>query len=323
MNRKFKKCFITGISGSGGSYLAEHIHKKDKNIIISGSYRSTGHKDELKKNIKNIKLFKLDLCDFKKVKKILKSVRPNLIYHLAADADVRNSFYNPISSTKNNVISCVNLLQAIKEINLDCLFILCSTSEVYGIVPKKDLPVKETQKFNPVNPYAVTKVYQDFITQVFSKSFNLKVIITRMFTYNNARRTNLFQTAFAKQIVEMEKKNFKKGTLYHGNLNSKRCLLDIEDAMEAYWLTAVKGKIGEIYNISGRKVISVSEFLNNLISLTSINIRKKIKKTLVRPVDIPIQIPNSDKFKKHTGWKEKVSFDQSIYNLLEECRRRY
>ena len=126
---------------------------------------------------------------------------------------MRNSFDDPINNTHNNVNSCINLLQSIKETNKNCLFIQCSTSEVYGIVQKKNLPIKENQKFNPVNPYAVTKSYQDFMSQVFAKSFNLKVIITRMFTYNNARRVNLFQTAFAKQIVEIEKKVEKWNSL--------------------------------------------------------------------------------------------------------------
>ena len=188
---------------------------------------------------------------------------------------MRNSFDDPINNTHNNVNSCINLLQSIKETNKNCLFIQCSTSEVYGIVQKKNLPIKENQKFNPVNPYAVTKSYQDFMSQVFAKSFNLKVIITRMFTYNNARRVNLFQTAFAKQIVEIEKKKLKSGILYHGNLKSKRCHLDIVDAMDAYWLTATKGRIGEIYNISGTKILSVERYLETLLKLTNIKIKKK------------------------------------------------
>ena len=95
-------------------------------------------------------------------------------------------FDDPINNSKNNVTSCVNLSSINKRIDLKCLYIHCSTSEVYGNVSKKDLPVKENQKFNPINPYAVTKAYQDFMTQVFSKSFKIKTIITRMFTYNNA-----------------------------------------------------------------------------------------------------------------------------------------
>ncbi len=323
MNRKFKKCFIAGITGSGGSYLAEYISKNEKKVKIYGSYRSLGFKKELKEKINNINLFKVDLNNFKLTKKTLSKIKPDLIYNFASDADVRGSFDDPINNSKNNVTSCVNLLQSIRELDLKCLYIHCSTSEVYGNVSKKDLPVKENQKFNPINPYAVTKAYQDFMTQVFSKSFKMKTIITRMFTYNNARRTNLFQTAFAKQIVEFEKKGQKKGILYHGNLDSKRCHLDINDAMSAYWLVAQKGKIGEIYNISGKKVLSVKKYLDHLIDNTNVKINKKLNKKLVRPIDIPLQLPNSNKFKKHTGWKERISFHKSLENFMQECRERY
>ena len=107
------------------------------------------------------------------------------------------------------------------------------------------MPIKESQKIAPINPYAVTKTYQDLLSQVYSQSFKLKIIITRMFSYTNARRYNLFQTAFANQIVKIERG--KLNYLKHGNLNSIRTFVDIEDAMDAYWLAATKGKIGEIW----------------------------------------------------------------------------
>lgn len=325
MSRKFKRCFITGITGSGGSYLAEHINNKNKKIKIFGTYRSLGYKKLLKKKIKKIKLYKINLCNFKSVKKALKTTKPDLLYHLAADADVAKSFTKPIHVTNNNTSSCINVLEAIRQLKLKTLIILCSTSEVYGIVPKKDLPIKENQKFNPVNPYAASKAHQDFIAQIYSKYFNLKIIITRMFTYTNPRRNNLFQTAFASQISKFEKKskNNKKNILYHGNLNSKRCILDIYDAMEAYWLAAKKGKIGEIYNISGYKIISIKNYLKELIKKSKVKIITKINPKLIRPIDIELQLPESKKFRKHTGWYEKISFKDSIDKFINECRKIY
>ena len=152
---------------------------------------------------------------------------------------------------------------------------ICSTSEVYGSVSKKYMPITEKQKIAPINPYAVTKVYQDLISQVYQKSFGLNIIITRMFSYTNARRSNLFQSAFARQIVlcELNKKKYLK----HGNLKSVRTFVDIEDAMEAYWMAAKKGKIGEIYNIGGNKTISVEQFLKELLRQS----KKKIKSGLI------------------------------------------
>ena len=320
-DRKFKKCFITGITGSGGSYLAEHIYKKDKKIKLYGSFRSTGYKKILDSKIKNINLFKLDLKNYHNVKNKLKKIKPDLIFHLASNADVRGSFDEPIKHTENNNIITVNLLEAIRQLKLKTLIIICSTSEVYGNVSKKNLPITENHPITPINPYAVTKTFQDLMAQVYSKSFNINVIITRMFSYTNARRKNLFQTSFARQIVDIEKA--KTNVLKHGNLKSIRTFVDIEDAMEAYWLTAKKGKIGEIYNIGGEKVISVKDFLNTLIKLTQKKINCKPDKKLFRPKDIGIQISDSSKFKRHTGWKPKINFKKSVDKLLNYCRQNY
>ena len=316
INRKFKKCLITGITGSGGSYLAEHILTKDDKIKIFGIYRSSGNKKLLKN--KRIKLFKGDLCNFKKTQKIIKKINPNIIFHLASTANVRESFDSPKKTIENNNAITLNLLEIIRTNKINSLIIICSTSEVYGKVTKKDIPIKETKSINPVNPYSVSKAFQDLLSQIYFKTYGLKIIITRMFSYINARKNYLFQTSFAKQIVDIERG--KKKILTHGNLNSVRNIIDTADAMEAYWLTAKRGRIGEIYNISGNKVISVGNYLRELKKLSNVKIKCKIDKKLLRPVDVTLQVADTKKFIKDTNWSPKVSFNKSIKKLLEECR---
>jgi GDP-mannose 4,6-dehydratase len=322
MIRNFKKCLITGITGSGGSYLAEHILKKTKNIKIFGLYRSNGYKDLLKKHTKKkISFIKIDLKNFPKLKKIIQGINPDVVFHMASNADVRASFDNPIEFTNNNNLITVNLLESFRQLKQDPIIVICSTSEVYGAVTKKDVPINENQKIAPVNPYAVSKTFQDLLSQVYYKSFNLKIIITRMFSYTNSRRNNLFQTAFANQIAEIEKGKLKQ--LKHGNLKSIRTFVDIDDAMEAYWLAAKKGKIGEVYNIGGNKIISVKQFLKELIKLAKCKIKHSIDKKLLRPQDVTLQIPDVRKFNKDTGWSPKVTFHDSVKKLLNECRKKY
>ena len=320
--RKFKKCLITGITGSGGSYLAEHILKKKDNVKIFGLYRSEGYKKLLKKKHNNkITFLNQDLTKFSSLKKKIEKIKPDLIFHIASNADVRGSFDEPIKISHNNNIITANLLEACRKSKANPLIIICSTSEVYGNVKKKNMPINENNNIAPINPYAATKAYQDLLSQIYHKSFGLKIIITRMFSYTNARRINLFQTAFAKQIVDCERG--KKSFLEHGNLESVRTFVDIEDAMESYWLAAKKGKVGEIYNICGKKVISVKAYLDELKKNSKIGFETKLNKSLLRPVDINLQIASCKKFKKHTGWKPKVSFKQSVKNLLNEVRLLY
>ena len=317
INRKFKKCLITGITGSGGSYLAEHILSKNNKIKIFGIYRSLGKKNLLKD--RRIKLFKGDLCDFNKTQKTITKINPDLIFHLASTSNVRESFDSPKKTIENNNAITLNLLEIIRTNKMNSLIIICSTSEVYGKVTKKDIPIKETKSINPVNPYSVSKAFQDHISQIYYKIYGLKIIITRMFSYSNARKKFLFQTAFARQIVDIEKG--KKKILTHGNLNSIRNIIDINDAMEAYWLAAKRGKIGEIYNISGKKVITVGNYLKELKKLSYVKIKSKIDKKLLRPVDVTLQIADTRKFIKDTGWSPIISFKESIKKLLNEFRK--
>ena len=142
-----------------------------------------------------------------------------------------------------------------------------------------------------------------------------------MFSYTNGRRYNLFQSSFAKQIIEIE--NNKKKFLFHGNLNSLRSIIDIEDAMEAYWLTAKKGKIGEIYNIGGNKSISVKKVLDYMKNYSNKKIISKQDKNLIRIKDIKVQIPSSAKFRKHVTWKPKVSIKESLKKLINNERKKY
>lgn len=316
--RKFKTCFITGITGSGGSYLAEKISEVSPNTRIFGSYRSLGYKKILKKRLNKIKLFNLDLNDSNRTYSIIKKVDPDVVFHFASNADVRDSFDKPLEFASNNNSITINVLEALKKLKSKAVIIICSTSEVYGRVNKNDIPIKENQKFNPSSPYAATKAFQDFIAQIYYRSFKMNIIITRMFSYTNARRKNLFQTSFANQIIDIE--SGRKNFLYHGNLNSIRTFIDIDDAMNAYWFAATKGKIGEIYNIGGNKIISVKDFLNELINRSKKKIICKVDKKLLRPIDVTLQITNSRKFRKDTGWKPKVSFSDSVNRLIEECQ---
>lgn len=317
--RKFKNCLITGISGSGGSYLAEHIIKKDKNIKVFGFFRKIGYGKILKnKYSKRIKLFKVDLNNYKKTISTIKKIKPELVFHLASDADVRRSFDIPMDIITNNNNITLNLLESIKFLKIKPLIIICSTSEVYGNVKRKDIPINENQIMNPASPYALSKCFQDLLSQVYCKVYDMRIIITRMFSYTNPKRINLFQSSFADQIAKIEKGKIK--TLKHGNLKSIRTMIDINDAMEAYWLTAKKGIVGSIYNIGGDQSLSVKTVLKKLISYSKKPIKTKLNKKLIRKVDVTLQIPSYKLFKKHTRWKPSVNIDESLKNLLNYRR---
>ena len=322
MRGPFKSVLITGITGSGGSYLADYIVENHPETEVHGICRwhSTTSSDNLEKIRDKVYLHECDLLDFSSVLNALNESLPDAIFHVASHANVWAGFKTPLSVINNNIMGTANLLEAIRSANIDPIVQICSTSEVYGQVDPKNVPIKEDCPINPSSPYAVSKVTQDLLGYTYFRSYNMKVIRTRMFSYLNPRRTDLFATSFAMQVARIEAGLQK--VLTHGNLNSVRTLIDVRDAMGSYWEATIKGEPGEIYNIGGITSIKVGEFLEILKQFANCEIRSEQDPALLRPADVTLQIPDTTKFKMTTGWKPKYSFEESVEFLLNHCRKR-
>lgn len=315
------KILITGASGSAGSYMVDFLKEfKSNEVEVFGILRwhSTSRLKNLENSIAFVKIFDCDLLDIGSVIRTLEEIKPDVIFHFASHANVLLSFSNPISVINNNVNSTLNLLEALRILKLFPIVVAASTSEVYGLVEESDVPMKESLIMRPASPYAVSKAFQDHIEFVYFHAFKIPIVRTRMFTYINPRRGDLFATSWARQIVNIEEG--KQKVLKHGNLKSVRTLLDVRDAMEAYWLAYTHGVPGETYNIGGDTPVEVGEVLSYLKDLAKVPISCEIDPYLMRPSDVTLQVPDCTKFKNLTGWKPKFSIFDSIEHLLEETR---
>lgn len=319
--RSFKRVLITGIAGSGGSYLAEYITRNHPNVEVHGISRwHSTTQDNLQSIANQVSVHECDLNDFGSILKVLQHVRPDAIFHLAAYANVRTSFITPSAVLNNNVTSTCNLFEAIRTFDINPVIQLCSTSEVYGQVKPEDIPIKENVQMQPASPYAVSKATQDLLGWTYFVSYEMLIIRTRMFAYFNPRRTDLFATSFARQVVRIEAGLQEE--LLHGNLDSVRTMIDVRDAMSAYWAALIHCDPGEAYNIGGTTTITVGDFLKRLISMAKTSIPTRLDPKLLRPADVTLQIPCVEKFTKKTNWKAKYNFDQSLDHLLEFWRTR-
>ncbi|MDD5473256.1 MAG: GDP-mannose 4,6-dehydratase [Candidatus Methanoperedens sp.] len=319
-NRKIQRALITGITGSGGSYLADYIVDNHPEVELHGISRwhSTTSNKNLKNSIYKVTLHECDLTDFSSIFSVLKTIEPDAIFHLASYANVRASFITPLSVINNNIMGTANLFESIRVLEIDPIFQLCSTSEVYGQVDQKNVPIKEDCPLNPSSPYAISKVTQDLLGYTYFRNYNMKIIRTRMFAYLNPRRADLFATAFSLQVARIEAGLQKE--LLHGNLDSIRTIIDVRDAMESYWVATTKCDFGEVYNIGGTTVIKVGDFLDMLKKLAKCEIPSKPDTKLFRPSDVTLQIPDVSKFMNKTGWKPRYSFEESVQHLLDHCR---
>jgi GDPmannose 4,6-dehydratase/GDP-4-dehydro-6-deoxy-D-mannose reductase len=320
-NVTIKRALITGITGSGGSYLAEYIVQNHPDVEVHGigRWHSTSSADNLSEIRSRITVHECDLMDFASVLSTLEKAQPDAIFHLAAHANVRASFQTPLAVMNNNIMGTANLFEAVRSAKLNPLFQLCSTSEVYGQVDPKDVPIREETPMRPSSPYAVSKVTQDLLGYTYFVAYKLPVVRTRMFAYLNPRRADLFATSFARQVARIELGLQKE--LVHGNLESVRTIIDVRDAMRAYWDAALYCTPGEAYNIGGKTTISVGQFLEMLKSLAKTPIPSRVDPALLRPADVTLQIPATEKFEAATGWAPRYSFADSVSFLLDHCRR--
>jgi GDP-4-dehydro-6-deoxy-D-mannose reductase len=319
--RTFRRVMITGIGGSGGSYLADYIVEHHPEVELHGVARwHSTTQDNLSAIASRVQVHEVDLNDFASVFAAVRDVKPDAIFHLAAHANVRASFITPNAVLSNNVIGTSNLLEAIRLAGLDPWIQICSTSEVYGQVDPKEVPIREEAPMRPASPYAVSKVAQDLLGYTYFTAYKMRIVRTRMFAYLNPRRTDLFATAFARQVARIELG--LQDELVHGNLDSVRTIIDVRDAMRAYWDALLYCAAGEAYNIGGATVMKVGDFLERLKAMARVPIPTRVNPALLRPADVTLQIPSTEKFVAATGWKPEYSFDDSIAHLLDHWRSR-
>jgi GDP-mannose 4,6-dehydratase len=320
--RRFARALITGISGSGGSYLAEHIVEHHPEVDVHGISRwhSTSAQRNLEMVRDAVRVHECDLTDFSSVLRVLQDARPDVVFHLASHANVRAGFTTPLAVLNNNIMGTANLLEAVRSAGITPVIQLCSTSEVYGQVSKEDVPIREECSLRPSSPYAVSKTAQDHLGYTYWRCYGMPIIRTRMFAYFNPRRTDLFATAFARQVALIEAGKQKE--LVHGNLDSVRTMIDVRDAMGSYWAAAALCDPGEVYNIGGATVITVGEFLDVLKKRARCPIPSRVDPALLRPADVTLQIPDISKFVAATGWRPLYTFEESVAHLLDYWRAR-
>jgi len=314
-----KKILITGASGFVGSYLVKELIK-NPDVEIYGTYLSDKSLASLTELTSKIKLAKVDLMNARDVLEIIEQIKPDEIYHLAALTSAKVSFENPQEVMVNNIVGQLNIFEAIRKLNLQTRIMIISSAEVYGIVSESDLPIDEDTKLNPANPYAVSKIAQDFMALQYYNSYKLNVLRVRPFNHIGPGQSDQFATsAFAKKIAEIEK-GMREPILTVGNLESKRDFTDVKDVIRAYILLMEKGQPGDVYNIGSGKSHKMSEVLDMLLSFSTTPIKVEVDPSLLRPTDNPNLICDNMKISGLTGWQPEIPLEKTLQDILEYWR---
>ena len=325
-----KVAFITGITGMVGSHLAEYlIENTDWEIV--GLIRWRSPLDNIKNLIENIntknrvKLVYGDLNDGISIDTAIAEAKPDYVFHLAAQSFPKTSFDSPIETLNVNVQGTVRLLDACKKYVPKAQIHVCASSEVFGRVPQDKLPIDEECSFHPASPYAISKCGTDLVGRFYAEAYGMNVQTTRMFTHTGPRRGDVFaESTFAKQIAMIEA-GYIEPVVKVGNLKSLRTIADVRDAVRAYFLLLTHNpQPGAYYNIGGTFTCEIGDVLNTLLSLSPMKekIRVEVDPERLRPIDADLQVPNTEKFRLHTGWKPEISYKQTMEDLLNYWRER-
>jgi len=324
-----KKALITGITGMVGSHLADFLLEYT-DWDIHGMCRWRSPQDNVEhllsrvNNSDRIFFHYGDLRDYISLHNVIDIVKPDFVFHLAAQSYPHTSFISPLDTLDTNIQGTERLLEVLrKHSDIDPWIHVCSSSEVFGRVPKEKVPIDEECSFHPASPYAISKVGTDLIGRFHAEAYEQKVIVTRMFTHTGPRRGDVFvESSFAKQIAMIEAGQIEP-VVKVGNLESLRTFADVRDAVRAYYmLLTVNPVAGEYYNIGGDYTCKVGEMLDYLLSLSKIkDIKIKVDENRLRPIDADLQVPDTNKFRKHTGWKPEISFEETMKNLLNYWRQ--
>jgi len=316
------RVLITGITGFAGSHLADYLLAEQPEVEVFGTKRWRSPTENIDHLGDRVQLVECDLKDGSSVRRILADIRPERIFHLAAQSYVPTSWSAPSETLSNNILSQTNIFEAMRSLDLEARVQIAGSSEEYGLVHPDEVPIKETNPLRPLSPYAVSKVTQDLLAYQYFRSYGLQVVRTRGFNHTGPRRGEVFVTSsFAKQIAAIEA-GLRTPILRVGNLSAQRDFTDVRDTVRAYWLALEKGQAGEVYNLASGRAVTIQQLLDMLLSLSEVEVEVQVDPERLRPSDVEILIGDASKFRTATGWEPLIPLEQTVEDLLNYWRQR-
>ena len=304
--------FITGCSGFVGRFLVKYLLAFKQDMHIIGISRKT----DMIIQDKRFCLERIDLNNEEQIKSLIFKYRPNYIVHLAAESSVAYSWQYPVQSFSNNVNIFLNLLEAVRKAKIECRILSVGSSEEYGILDMKYLPLKEDSPLNPISPYAVARVSQELLSKVYIQGYGLDIVLTRSFNHFGPYQDVRFAIpSFVRQIIKRKQEN-SSIPIKTGNLSIIRDFLDVRDVVNAYIELLNKGKKGHIYNVCSGKGYALREIIDCLCDILSFKITTIINPDYLRPNDNPIVIGDNSKIKNEIKWSPKYTIRQTLEDMV-------
>lgn len=318
-----EKFLITGFSGFVSRHFLNLLESRGEHVSVLGidlhepAFNTAGFKHV------SCEFEKLNLLDKDSVQNVMYQFQPNYIIHLASYSSVSFSWKNPILSFQNNTNIFLNILEAIRLHNIKVRILSVGSSEEYGNVEEKTIPLSEDHTLKPVSPYAVARVSQEMLSKVYVDGYGFDIVITRSFNHIGPGQPDIFVIpSFAKQLVEGWKNNQNKITLTTGDLSIIRDFLDVRDVVKAYYMLLKKGRSGEVYNVCSGRGISLIEILKKMADVLKVECEPVTDARLVRPKENMVITGSNKKIMKATGWSPEIRLETAIEDILSDWKER-
>lgn len=316
------KVLVTGAGGMVGSHMVELLYDRGDDVV------GIWHKN--KRNIDQIKEpIKFIQCDLRYgygITDVIMDTLPDQIYHLAAQSYPTVSWISPAETIDVNINGTVAVFEAIKQARKyisgkydPMVVVACSSAEYGQTLNELENPfVKETAELKPLHPYGVSKVGQDLLSFQYFMNDKIRCIRARIFNSTGTRKVNDVTSDFTKRAIEAEKTGIYE--IRCGNLKTKRAIMDQRDLVKALMLLAEKGKEGDVYNISSEHIYQMDDIVNIIENQLGHELKRIIDPKLIRPTDERIIVGNIEKLKRDTGWKQNISMEQTIADMMDYWR---
>jgi GDP-4-dehydro-6-deoxy-D-mannose reductase len=312
------KLLITGFTGFVSQHFLALLNKEEPGSVVLGIDKNLPDFDFSGYRNISITFENIDLLNRSATDKMLDSFQPEYILHLASVSSVAQSWHTPLDSFVNNTNIFLNLVEQIRLKKSKCRILSVGSSEEFGEVTEKELPLTEEHPLKPVSPYAVARVSQEMLSKIYADGFSLDIIMTRSFNHIGPGQRDVFViSSFAKQLVQLAKKKSSNNTITTGNLSVIRDFVDVRDVVKAYYLLLKKGRSGEVYNICSGKGIILKEIISKMSDLLGIIVDTEVNPQLVRPNENKKVIGSYQKIKQELGWQPEIEISKSLADIID------
>lgn len=311
------RLLITGFSGFVSKHFLDFLQEAEPGSVVLGidkyapGFPFTGYPGL------DVSFRQGDLLDRESTEKILEEFHPEYILHLASVSSVALSWQTPLDSFVNNTNIFLNLVEQIRLKNKDCRILSVGSSEEFGEVSERELPLTEEHPLKPVSPYAVARVSQEMLSRVYADGYQLDIIMTRSFNHiGPGQRETFVISSFARQLVHLSRNPSQPQVITTGDLSVTRDFVDVRDVVRAYYLLLKEGRRSEVYNICSGKGIILKDILEMMSAVLQLQIRTETNPALIRPNENRKVIGSSEKIKNELGWRPLIGIRKSLEDII-------